>query len=170
MWLFDPAGFTVGDIYQVVQRSKTKPKKRKRSLSASVDAAASSSSATEKKSRRVTWSPGNKYICIKTPTTTSQQQEVEVAFKNKTLSEAHFYIFKNVDPHVERNEEIPAYEAVYKWSEAFIKAQKCQLKQAYLNDGRVDSKRIWEIMADGTPYHVDRFAFCKQRQINSKKK
>lgn len=160
MWLFDPNGYTVGDIYQVVQRNMAKNKvKRKRKTD-----------TTTRKGRHVMWSPGTNYICVRKPEIILSGEEVETMFKSKQLHEKHFYIFKNNDPHVERNEEIPLYEAVYKRDNVYIKAQKCHMKQAYLNAGRTDNKKIWNILEDDTPYHVDRFAFCKQRQINSKKK
>lgn len=87
------------------------------------------------------------------------------------LTEAHFYLFRHRDESLQRNATIPRYEAAYwcKAHEHFIRVQKSHLKPAYANAGRKDATRWDDVDAtDGTPYWVDRHAFRKQRQRESK--
>ncbi len=93
-------------------------------------------------------------------------------FANDTIDESYFYLFKHKDPKVERNQLMPVYEAVYYCTDGgyFIRVQKRYLKRAYAKKQRCDKSKMWLVLDDGTPYWVDRHAFCKQGQRDSKKK
>jgi hypothetical protein len=118
----------------------------------------------------VKWKHGNEYVCIREGVEIESTTVLDQLHKTKKLQEHMFYIFRNIDRNVTRNQEVPLYEAVYKCNGVYLKVQKCHLKQAYMNSGRTDTSRMWTIQADGVPYHVDRYAYCKQSQLNSKKR
>ena len=151
---------TISELYTIVQKKKT----RKRT-----------SNGVAKKTtvgRHIRWNPDTPpYVCIKNSETNfANESEIDVAFKEGTLSTKHFYIFKNKDPQVVRNQNVPLYEAVYKCGSHFVMVQKCHLKQAYCNNGQTNCEHMWDILEDGTPYWVDRYAVCKKNQQISKQK
>lgn len=156
-WLFDAP--SIGDIREVVTRMSLKRPKEK---------AASATGA--KCGRHVKWTPGTQYRCIREGVQLESESELDRLFKTKQLAENMFYIFKNVDKHVSRNQDVPLYEAAYKCGDVFVTVQKRHLKQAYTNSKRTETASMWLILADGTPYHVDRYAYCKQSQLESKKR
>lgn len=159
MWLFED--HTIGDIRKVVDRT-IQSKKRLRTTSAGPSKRTSA--------RHVKWDLMPLYTCIRDGIPVESEHAVDALFKEKRLTQEHFYIFKHNDSNVERNQEVPLYEAVYKCGTAFIKAQKCHLKQAYINSGKMESSMIWSIGVDGVPYHVDRFCYARQSQLDSKKR
>jgi hypothetical protein len=89
-----------------------------------------------------------------------------------TLDESYFYLFKHVDAKMPRNQVTPVYEAVYFCTEGgyYIRVQKRYLKRAYTKMQRCDKSQMWSVLEDQTPYWVDRHAFCKQGQRESKKR
>lgn len=113
--------------------------------------------------RHVAWHSDG-YVCVREGKVFENRAQLDVAYKEGSLSEDVFYIFKHADPNTERNEEIPLYEAVYMCKgDGYIKAQKKHLKQAYCASQRNDTQRMRDILEDGTPYWVDRFIFCKEK-------
>lgn len=157
MWLFEE--HTIGDIRRVVDRT-IQSKKRLRNKGPSKRTSA----------RHVKWDLMPLYTCIRDGIPMESEHAIDTLFKEKRLTQEHFYIFKHMDSNVERNQEVPLYEAVYKCGSTYIKAQKCHLKQAYIHSGMMDSSMIWNILPSGVPYHVDRFCYARQSQLDSKKR
>jgi len=87
------------------------------------------------------------------------------------ITEAHFFLFRHCDPHVERNAALPLYEAAYWCVErnCFVLAQKRHMQRAYSLAKRTDRTRVWDMLA-GEPYWVDRHAFRVQAQRDSKQR
>lgn len=122
-----------------------------------------------KKGRHVTFIPGPTYSCIREGSRVfSNELEIDELYKQKNLEESVFYIFRHTDVHLDRNEEIPVYEAVYNVNGTFVKAQKCHMTQAYVKSKRTKLDLMWSVVQDETPYWVDRYAFSKEKQRMSK--
>lgn len=122
--------------------------------------------------RHVVWNPYDQYALLRKGIPIRNEAEAAALFTDGTIDEAYFYLFKNTDSKVQRNQIIPIYEAAYYCSETnyFIRVQKRYLKKAYAKMQRGDKSRMWDVMEDGTPYWVDRHAFCKQGQRENKKR
>lgn len=139
-------GLTVGAIRKLSQ--KRQPKKRQK--------------VTGK--RYVEFRPDTAYVCVRKGKDFTNEEEIETIYKNGDLKESLFYIFKHTDPNMERNVDVPLFEAVYKIGAHYKKTQKCQLKQAYINDDRTNYEKMWITLDDGSPYWVDRYAYSKEKQ------
>lgn len=157
-WLFQAP--SIGDIKEVVERAQ---KKRPREGKAVVKSGRGCG-------RHVKWNPGQEYVCVREGVEMESELDLDHLYKTKQLKESLFYIFKNVDKNVERNEDVPLYEAVYSCAGRYYVVQKRHLKQAYANSKRNDIKQMWTILEDGVPYYVDRYAYCRQSQLESKKR
>lgn len=155
-WLFEAP--SIGDIKEVVERAQ---KKRPRERNAKSGGGGG---------RHVKWNPGQDYVCVRNGVEMESETALDHLFKTKQLTESLFYVFKNVDTNVERNEDVPLYEAVYLCGGRYYVVQKRHLKQAYANSKRNDVKQMWDILEGGVPYYVDRFAYCRQSQLESKKR
>jgi len=123
-------------------------------------------------SRQEVWTPTDKYICIRSGSCIYNSEHLILeAYRTNQLTEDCFFIFRNTDSALERNTAIPLFEATYKCaSGCYIKVQKCHLKQAYVNSRRSDRTQMWEMLADKTPYWVDRYAFRIQKQREAKQR
>jgi len=94
----------------------------------------------------------------------------EIAFLDTHQpEESNFYIFKNTHQHASRDEDVPLYEAAYKCANnTWIRVQKKHLKIAYTKCGRKDVAKMYEINKEtNLPYWVDRYVFCKLKQIKN---
>ncbi len=129
--------------------------------------------------RHVVWNPFERnaagtpqYALLRAGIPIRNEAEAAALFSNGTIEEEYFYLFKNTDPKVQRNQVIPVYEAAYYCSDGnyYIRVQKRYLKKAYAKKQRCDKSRMWDLLEDGTPYWVDRHAFCKQGQRENKKR
>ncbi len=105
----------------------------------------------------------------------ANEAAIDQLLRTNACDERRFYVFRHVDAtHTQRNALVPVYEACYYCSDGahFVKAQKCHLKQAYMNAGRTDTKRANDMMEnnDGTPYWVDRHAHKANLRKRQKKK
>jgi hypothetical protein len=120
-------------------------------------------SSDKKRGRHITWYPNNHYECIREGDLIIE----DVSFLDTHQpEESNFYIFKNTHQHASRDESVPLYEAAYKCANnTWIRVQKKHLKAAYLKCGRKDVTKMYEINEDGLPYWVDRYVFCKLKQI-----
>ncbi len=159
------------------------PKKRPLAKPTGGGGATSTFTAKRGAGRHVIWNPFAKYVCekgveyslIRKGRPVRNEEEVDRLFKEKSsLKEDYFFLFKHNDINVRRNKRIPLYEAAYYCSDTnyYIRVQKCHLKQAYANSGRCDKDAMWSLVDEDNdiPYWVDRHAFCKQSQRDSKRK
>lgn len=91
-------------------------------------------------------------------------------FAAKEIDETQFYLWKHRDPNLERNPNIPKWEATYYFEDRgqHARVKKCHLKNAYQRAGRVVHDEMWSV--DKLPYWVDRYAFSKLKQQSSKRK
>lgn len=157
------------------------PKKRPAPKTSSSTTTTTKTGKAKGAGRHVVWNPfekygsatGTEYVLIRPGIAVKNEEEVDRLFKEKsTLNEGYFYLFKHSDPNVRRNKRIPLYEAAYYCSERgyYLRVQKCHMKQAYANSGRCDKDAMWSVLENGQPYWVDRHAFCKESQRESKRK
>lgn len=142
-------------------------KTNKRPRKAAAVAAATSS-------RHIVWPDHERkcYELLRAGVPLSRREDADRLFESNTLSEEHFYLFRHVDPHLERNALVPKYEAAYFFSDSnqYVRVKKCHLKLAYQAMGRCSNAHIWSILPSGLPYWVDRHAFSKKKQQRSKRK
>ena len=123
------------------------------------------------KGRHVKWIPSTLgYIQIRQGRPLESVHKIDDLFKNDAVEESHFYIFKRDDAFLDRNEDIPLYEAVYKCGSTFYRVQKKHLSCAYRKMGRCNKASMWNILEDGTPYWVDRYCISMMGQRDSKKR
>jgi hypothetical protein len=141
-----------------------------------------------KKSRHMEWRAGTGYKLIRKgiPITLAS---IDSLFEQGTLKEEFFFIFQHKDPEMNRNEDIPLYEAAFlcappntedpqrTWEAdelegfRYIRTQKRHLEQAYNNSGRKDKTLMWNVdEVTGAPYCVDRYAFRVQNERVVKKR
>ncbi len=120
--------------------------------------------------RHVLFHPGDMYECVRKGRQFATRAEIDETFKNGTLDESMFFIFRHVDANIQRNEHVPKYEAVYKVDNKYIQTQKSHMTQAYANSKRLDFEQIWTVYPDGSPYWVDRHAYRKEKERASKKR
>ena len=158
--------------------------------------------ATTKKSRHMEWRAGQSYELIREGRPVTEDQ-IDALTDSERLAEDMFFIFKHRDTYMDRNTDIPQYEAVFLCSPTgtkdpsaawkrdkvalvdgqlpenyrYIRTQKRHLDQAYTKSERKDRKRMWDLMEDGTPYWVCRYAFrikneraVKQRHEEKKRR
>lgn len=119
--------------------------------------------------RYVKWEPGGRYELKRSGRVWSSMDEISTAYAANKISEEMLCLFQNTDRRCERDPCIPVYEAVYELKDQhYVLVQKCHLKQAYSNSERTRRERGWDVLADGTPYWVDRWAFCREGQHASK--
>lgn len=149
-------GALLDDTLEQTQRAE-----RKRQL------ATAPAAATAAKSRHVTWTPGVQYECVRKGTRVlTSEGELDELFSKRSsdIHERLFFIFRNRDPSVERNANVPLYEACYACADGrYLKVQKCHLKLAYTHAERTDAARAWDVDEHGVPYWVDRYAMCKMK-------
>lgn len=90
--------------------------------------------------------------------------------REQQLTEKHLFIFRHVDPSVQRNTALPRYEGVLRLSDqgTYVRAQKGQLEHIYAD--RRDRARCDEILIDSTPYWVDRHGRDEKKNSNKKKR
>ena len=148
------------DLGNIIERTA---KKRARS---------NKSSPSVRDGRHVVWRPGEKYTCIRQGRPIQDETHAKKLLDAHQTDESYFYIFRSVDPNVQRNPNVPKYEAAYFCSERnyYIRVQMCHLKQAYANAQRTDLSRAFSLMDDGTPYWVDRFAVSMENLRLSRKR
>jgi hypothetical protein len=121
--------------------------------------------------RHVRWDPGEQYVLLRAGVPWKCARDIDAAYQLGALEETQLYIFQNADKRVVRNPDVPRYEAVHYCADAnaYVRAQKCHLQQAYGNADRTDPECMWSTdAATGLPYWVDRHAFCKLKQRQSK--
>jgi len=137
---------------------------------------------TKRSSRHVEWHMGWGYALIRegVPLT---EAALDAKFKRGELKEEMLFIFKHRDPEMNRNEDIPLFEAAFLCAPPntphpavtdlkklpqnyrYIRAQKRHLDQAYSNSGMRDKARMWNVdETSGVPYWVDRHAFTIQNE------
>lgn len=126
---------------------------------------------TLRKSRHVLFQTVN-YQLLRAGVPVANEEKLNQLFSADQIEESMFYIFKNIDSNCTRGPNIPLYEACYLIADGnyFILAQKKHMKRAYSKLGRSEAKNMWLILENGLPYWVDRHAYSKQAQCNSKKK
>lgn len=141
--------------------------KRARKTASSTQGISSSSS-----SRHVPWTPedASHYELVREGIPLATTSDADRLFSNKEIDEAHFYIWKHTDPNLERNPNIPKWEATYYFEDRaqHARVKKCHLKIAYQRAGRVTHDEMWNV--NKLPYWVDRYAFSKLKQQSSKRK
>lgn len=120
--------------------------------------------------RHVEFHPGETYKCIRPGVQFQNKTQVDALFKEKTLTEDMLYIFQHTDSFLQRNEQVPVYEAVYKIGTSYVIVQKGHLKQAYTNSKRTNYEDAWKVMDDESPYWVDRYAYPKEKQQEKRKR
>lgn len=151
---------TIGDLkhfYDFSSSPRSAGKKHPRKIKSSV--------------RCVVWEHNNKYTLVRKGNTNFNNEiAINESYKQGQMKEPMLYIFRHIDPNVPRNAETPVYEACFKCSTYYIKAQKCHLKQAYGNSGRNDIERKDDIMDDGTAYWVDRYVDGRVKARESKRR
>jgi len=120
----------------------------------------------------VRWDPGEHYVLLRAGVPWKFARDIDEAHRVGGLAEWQLYIFKNADERVGRNPDVPLYEAAHYCADrgGYVRAQKCHLQQAYGNSERTDPERMWDTTDGGLPYWVDRHAFCKQKQSQSKRR
>jgi hypothetical protein len=125
-----------------------------------------------KAGRHVIWDPSTHYTLVRKGKPIKNEGEAGELFSSDAIDESYFYLFKHVDAKMPRNQVTPVYEAVYFCTEGgyYIRVQKRYLKRAYTKMQRCDKSQMWSVLEDQTPYWVDRHAFCKQGQRESKKR
>lgn len=158
-------GIDVGQLRNAVLLQKNKPSKTMKRVQ--------KEKKKEKASRCVVWKQATLYECMRPGVAFESQQALVDCARQGNLTEDMLYIFKHKDENVTRNSMVPKYEGVFfcKATNEFIRSQKSHLAQAYNNSHRVDCKLIWSVFEDDeTPYWVDRYAFCRQGQNESKQK
>lgn len=126
-------------------------------------------------SRHVAWTAddASHYHLVRPGIPLAGAAEADERFANKTLQEAHFYLWKHNDPHVERNRSVPKWEATYYFEDRkeYARVKKCHLKVAYQAAGRCAPAQMWTMDPQTQlPYWVDRYAFSKLMQQSSKRK
>lgn len=126
-------------------------------------------------SRHIVW-PSHERKCyqlLRPGIPLARREDADRLYETATLSEAHFYIFRHEDPHLQRNALVPKFEAAYFFSDSgeYVRVKKCHLKMAYQAMGRCVNAHTWFIDgSSGLPYWVDRHAFSKKKQQRSKRK
>jgi hypothetical protein len=139
----------------------------------------SSTKTTEKSStsfgRHVEWNPQN-YVMLKAGIPFQVKSDLDAI---ETKTEDLFYIFRNKDPNVQRNVNIPRFEAAYFCEQEgkYYRVQKSHLKEAYAHEQKIDRTQIWDVdPKTNLPYWVDRFAFTnvakakQQKHLGGRKK
>lgn len=120
-----------------------------------------------KKGRHVVWLQESNYDLVKAGIPIKTEIDAEALYKQEQplMDESYFYIFKHKNANdMERNAQIPVYEAVYFCSDLnkYIRVQKCHLKRAYQNVQKTNIKKAWHIDPEtGVPYWVDRYLCSK---------
>ena len=138
--------------------------------------AAGGAAAKKYKSRHVVLDTVKEgYVLVRKGIPIKNELVLEQLYADNEIEEAHFFIFKKRDDHLERNKTIPVWEACYFCTETsyYLRVQKCHLKQGYTNSGRTDKEKMWTFdpsSGGGLPYWVDRYIFCKSGQEKSKNK
>ena len=123
-------------------------------------------SGVAKKGRHVKWhlDPAS-YELIKQGIPLSSTRAIEQMYQlGEIRDDSHIYIFRHTNfKLMERNQNVPMYEAVYWLSEEerYVKVQKCHLKQMYAAMGKTNTKMAHFVDEMGMPYWVDRFIFSK---------
>lgn len=125
-------------------------------------------------SRHIVWSEHERksYELLRAGIPLGRREDADCLYDTGTLKESHFYVFRHLDPHLQRNALVPKFEAAYFFSDSneFVRVKKCHLKSAYQAMGRCINAHIWSVDSAGLPYWVDRHAFSKKKQQRSKRK
>lgn len=157
------------EVHPTLGAEQRKAEKRPRATKAALSSSFSSS-------RYIVW-PAHERQCyqlLRSGIPLGRREDADRLFVTSTLSEEHFYIFRHLDPHLERNALVPKYEAAYFFSDLnqYVRVKKCHLKLAYQLAGRCTNAHIWSMVDSelGLPYWVDRHAFSKKKQQRSKRK
>ena len=114
-----------------------------------------------KKRRHVVWSSHNHEIIREGKAMNNTQDLVDLLDRGEACVD-NFYIWRHTTSGWPRNNSNePLYEATYylKHEKRHVKAQKAHLMQAYRNSNRTNAERRWEVLENGEPYWVDRFAY-----------
>jgi hypothetical protein len=144
-------------VRQQMKRPRTSPKTKDKPLT--------------KVGRHVVWDPNPHYILVRAGIPIRNEQAADALFKEDTITEAHFYLFCNKDAKVQRNSDVPVYEAAYFCTDTryYIRVQKRYLKRAYTKLKRTNRTQSHEILSDGTPYWVDRHISCMMAKQQPKR-
>lgn len=153
-----------------VEKRRLLNQRPKRARKAGAAAAAGTTS-----SRHVAWTDedASHYQLVRKGIPLANTAEADHLFETKRLEEAHFYLWKHNDPHLERNPSVPKWEATYYFEDRkqHARVKKCHLKVAYQGAQRVSHDEMWTLDAQTRlPYWVDRYAFSKLKQRSSKRK
>ena len=127
--------------------------------------------------RNVRWKNSHLYRCVREARAGyafGSESAIDATYRSKALDEGQLWIFQHQDASVKRGEITPRYEAVYRVSQGgdhrWVLAQKCHLAQMYTRAQRTASEAMWSMLADGSPYWVDRYLFRKLKQKSAKKR
>jgi len=127
----------------------------------------------EGKHRHVQWKPDKEYTILRAGVSFENDTALAEAAQQDALEESHLFLFIHMDPQQPRSDGVPRYEAVFYCKQPtphYVRAQKGHLNRIYTKMGRVDHNQCWNIEEDGTPYWVCRYAFCKQKQRETKRR
>lgn len=136
------------------------------------------------KTRQVELPNPQNYILIRPGSRTfASHEELTAAAEANELQEDMFFLYRHKDDTVlRRSAEVPVWEACFclcpsreAGGTKTIRAQKSHLRQAYTNSGRTNSALAWSFLSvtdgqEGPPYWVDRYAFCKMNQRDTKRR
>lgn len=116
--------------------------------------------------RHVKWAHAHLYEQVRAGIPIASQQALREMALQKTITEAHFFIFRHRTPLVHRSKLMPRYEAAY-WCEAdqaWLLVQKGHMRTAYRNARRVQRALAWTMVDGNLPYWVDRYAFSAEKK------
>lgn len=122
--------------------------------------------------RHVRWNPHPNYALVREGSEVIQDEtHIQTLHRDGALTMEHMCLFKHRDVHLERNAQIPVYEAAY-WCAAlgyYVLVQKRHFVGIYNVSKRRDRTRKWDILDGGDPYWVDRHLFRVLAQEASKR-
>jgi len=130
------------------------------------------------KSRQVQLPNAQNYILLRPGSRVfASQEELAAAAAANELREDMMFLYRHKDESVmRRSAEVPVWEGCFSLAAGegrIIRAQKAHLRQAYCNSGRTDASLAWSFLGekkDQYPYWVDRYAFCKLNQRDTKRR
>jgi len=163
---------TVGAIKSDQYTRQRRRRDRSRAVFTSSSSSSGSPSNTSSGTRHVKWPAHkiSKYTLIRKGLVLDEL-DIEEMWGKGTLTEEMLWHFKHTDQYVTRTDKTePKYVSVFRCGDYYIRPQQKYLKAIYKQDDRLESKRAWEIMKDGTPYWTDLYAIRIQKEQESKKR
>jgi hypothetical protein len=147
--------FTLGELKQIL-RKRPRP---------------SATSKCSAKIRHVEWKCPQNYALLRSGRTYDSESAINKAFEEKTLDEGDVWYWVHTDDNVVRSKTVPKYVATFNvGSGRFLNIQQQHLRQIYQRAGRKFKRSGYSLMADGTPYWVDKYAVRVFSEHDSKKK